>query len=196
MDIIARTTLNVELHTQTSPSLPIQLFGELADIYALLEGPINRHSFNPYIQWRRWKASKDLDRWLHSQIRSHFETMEQKGAAKDIIDLAIQEFGTSLSIEEYSDAAKSFLFAGHETTSTMLSWLYWLLTQHPEAMAKMREEHERVFGPNGGDAEDIIHQLLEKPSKLSELKYNLQCMKETLRLYPPAATARMSMDEK
>jgi len=111
------------------------------------------------------------------------------------MDVAIHESNHSLTVEEYTVCSKSFLFAGHDTTSTMLSWLYYYLTQYPEVMGKMNEEHERVFGPDGKNTEKIHQQILEKPEKLSELKYTMQCMKEALRLHPPAATARMGYNE-
>ena len=185
----------MQLNTQQSPSLPTRLFGELVNTQALLDGPYTRHNFNTYIRWRRYKASNDLDSWLRTQIRSHLAAAEQIQKRSDIIDVAIHESKGSLSLEEYTACAKGFLFAGHDTTSSLLSWLYYHLTQYPEVMSKMKEEHERVFGPDGKDTDGIKQQILETPAKLSELKYTMQCMKEILRLYPPAATARMSHNE-
>jgi cytochrome P450 len=134
--------------------------------------------------------------WLNRQIRAHFEELESKRKAVDIMDLAVQEFGRTLTIEEYAENAKLFLFAGHDTSATMISWFYYIITQHPDVLEKLKREHEQVFGPNGKDTQDIYNQIIEKPSKLSELKYTLQCFKEVLRLYPPGATGRMSQDEK
>ena len=195
IDIIASTTLDVQLNTQRSPSLPARLFAELIEMQALLDGTITLANLNPYVHWRRYKACKDLADWLQAQIRSHLLIAKEK-MQRDIVDLAIQEFGQTLSVEDYAETAKSFLFAGHDTTAGMLSWMYYILTQHPEIMRKLKEEHEQVFGSDGRDTEGIYLQIMEKPGKLSELKYTLQCMKETLRLYPPAATARMGQDEK
>ena len=111
------------------------------------------------------------------------------------MDVAIHESNGSLSLEAYAVCAKAFLFAGHDSTSTMLSWLYYYLPQFPEVMNKMKEEHELVFGQDGKDTEAIKQQILETPTKLSELKYTMQCMKEILRLYPPGATARMGYND-
>ena len=113
----------------------------------------------------------------------------------DVMDVAIDASNGSLSLEDYMVCAKSFLFAGHDTTSSALSWLYYSLAQCPEAMNKMKEEHERVFGPDGKDTMGIYKQILETPAKLADLKYTMQCLKEVLRLYPPGATARMGYNK-
>ena len=134
--------------------------------------------------------------WVRDQIRSHLAAAEQKDKAHDIMDLAIQEFGLAVSVEDYAESAAAFLFAGYDTTSTTLSWLLYTLARHPDVLLKLKQEHEQVFGPDGGNTRDIYTQIMEKPAKLSELKYTLQCIKEVLRLYPPGATARMSLDEK
>lgn len=190
------TTLDVQLNTQLSPSIPARLFAELLKTQAVLDGTVTIENFNPYIHWRRYKACKDLRAWLQTQIEEHLIYAKEMKQPRDIVDLAIQEFGQTLSLAEYAETAKAFLFAGHDTTAGMLSWMFYILTQHPEIMRKLKQEHECVFGPDGTDTQNIYNQILEKPSKLSELKYTLQCMKETLRLYPPAATARMGHDEK
>lgn len=158
--------------------------------------PITLDNFNPYLQWRRYKTWRDVNRWLRAQIHSHLDNAEQSDKSPDIMDLAIQEFGQTLSVEEYAESAGAFVFAGHDTSSTTLSWFFYSLTQHPEVLRKLKQEHDQVFGPDRGNTKAIHAQILENPAKLSELKYTLQCIKEILRLYPPGSTARMCQDEK
>jgi cytochrome P450 len=56
-----------------------------------------------------------------------------------------------------------------------------LLSKHPEAVQKLREEHNRVFHANFAETIDI---LLDSPQKTSELEYTTAVIKETLRLFP------------
>jgi cytochrome P450 len=56
-----------------------------------------------------------------------------------------------------------------------------LLSKHPEAVQKLREEHTRVFHANFTETIEI---LLDSPQKTSELEYTTAVIKETLRLFP------------
>jgi cytochrome P450 / NADPH-cytochrome P450 reductase len=82
----------------------------------------------------------------------------------------------------------TFLIAGHETTSGLLSFAFFLLLQHPEVLAKAYAEVDRVLG---GD-------LTKQPTyaQIMQLKYVGQILKETLRLWPTApAFARMPYED-
>jgi cytochrome P450 len=91
------------------------------------------------------KRKKGLNNWLRTQIRSHLAAAKQIHKQSDMIDIAIDVSNVSLSLEEYTMCAKSFLFAGHDTTSTLLSWLYYCLAQYPEVINKMKEEHDWTY---------------------------------------------------
>jgi len=72
----------------------------------------------------------------------------------------------------------TFLIAGHETTSGLLSYALYALLKHPEILKKAYAEVDRVLG----------HDLGAKPSyqQVTQLTYIAQILKETLRLWPPA----------
>lgn len=80
-----------------------------------------------------------------------------------------------------------FLLAGNDTTSTTIVYVYHLLSKHPETLARMRDEHDNVFGPDPGAAATSIRKDL---SLLNKCRYTLAVIKETLRLFPPAGTTR------
>ncbi len=72
----------------------------------------------------------------------------------------------------------TFLIAGHETTSGLLSATLYALLKHPEVLEKAYQEVDRVLGPD----------IDAKPSyqQVTQLTYITQILKEALRLWPPA----------
>jgi cytochrome P450 / NADPH-cytochrome P450 reductase len=72
----------------------------------------------------------------------------------------------------------TFLIAGHETTSGLLSCTLYALLKHPEVLKKAYEEVDRVLGPD----------INAKPTyqQVTQLTYITQVLKEALRLWPPA----------
>ncbi|KAF5865383.1 hypothetical protein ETB97_004200 [Aspergillus alliaceus] len=58
---------------------------------------------------------------------------------------------------------------------------------HPEVMVQMQEEHNRLFG---ADPSAAVLRLKKQPSRSDQCSYTLAVIKETLRLFLPAATMR------
>ncbi|KAI2621242.1 cytochrome P450 [Hypoxylon sp. NC1633] len=82
----------------------------------------------------------------------------------------------------------TFLIAGHETTSGLLSFLFVMLIQHPEAYAKLHAEIDSVLGTG---PITVDH--------LKDLSYTKACLWEALRLEPPSGVwtvTRMKSDPK
>jgi cytochrome P450/NADPH-cytochrome P450 reductase len=72
----------------------------------------------------------------------------------------------------------TFLIAGHETTSGLLSCALYAMLKHPEVLKKAYEEVDRVFGADL-DARPTFQQV-------TQLHYISQILKESLRMWPPA----------
>jgi cytochrome P450/NADPH-cytochrome P450 reductase len=72
----------------------------------------------------------------------------------------------------------TFLIAGHETTSGLLSCTLYALLKHPDVLRKAYEEVDRVLGPD----------INARPTyqQVTQLTYITQVLKEALRLWPPA----------
>jgi cytochrome P450/NADPH-cytochrome P450 reductase len=72
----------------------------------------------------------------------------------------------------------TFLIAGHETTSGLLSYTLYALLKHPDVLKKAYEEVDRVLGPD----------INARPTyqQVTQLTYVTQILKEALRLWPPA----------
>ena len=72
----------------------------------------------------------------------------------------------------------TFLIAGHETTSGLLSCAIYAMLKHPEVLKKAYEEVDRVLGADI-DAKPTFQQV-------TQLHYISQILKESLRMWPPA----------
>ncbi|RKL07437.1 Bifunctional cytochrome P450/NADPH--P450 reductase [Fusarium oxysporum] len=83
--------------------------------------------------------------------------------------------GDQLTEEAVKHNMITFLIAGHETTSGMLSFSFFYLMQHPEALEKARKEVDQVVG-KGGITTD----------HLGKLPYIDAILREALRLMPTA----------
>ncbi|KAK9671255.1 hypothetical protein RND81_12G017100 [Saponaria officinalis] len=78
------------------------------------------------------------------------------------------------------DVVISFILAGRDTTSSGLSWFFWLLSHNPGVLEKIRTEVRDVrtrAGKRVGDTFDF--------DDLIEMNYLHGALSESLRLYPP-----------
>jgi cytochrome P450 len=101
---------------------------------------------------------------------------------------------------ESRDQIKSFLFAGHDTTSSALMWLYYELSLPHNApiLTRLRDEHISVFGryspadPTAYNARVTSLLTNQTEDTLNALTYTLAVFKETLRVHPPAAGSKFA----
>lgn len=98
--------------------------------------------------------------------------------AMDFLDIVLttnDDNGKAMTNKEICDEVNTFVFAGHHTTTTGVSWALYCLAQHPEYQDRMREEVRSVLmGRERLEYDDLKY-----------LKYTTWCIKEALRLYPP-----------
>ncbi|XP_073499634.1 cytochrome P450 4B1-like [Phyllobates terribilis] len=93
----------------------------------------------------------------------------------DILLCAKDENGQGLSNEDLRAEVDTFMFEGHDTTASGVSWTLYCMAKYPKHQKKCREEIREVLGDRPTvDWED-----------LSKLPYTTMCIKESMRLYPP-----------
>lgn len=95
----------------------------------------------------------------------------------DILLTARDDNGRGLTDREIRDEADTFMFEGHDTTSSGISWTLFSLASHPEAQARCQEEIDEIL--RGRKTKDI------EWDDLPKLKYVTMCLKEALRLHTP-----------
>ncbi|KAK7685349.1 hypothetical protein QCA50_011713 [Cerrena zonata] len=84
--------------------------------------------------------------------------------------------GKGLSIENIRNNLLTFLIAGHETTSGMLTFATYYLLKNPDTLQKLRGEIDTMIGNRPMTIDDV-----------HKLPYLIAVMRETLRLAPTAA---------
>ncbi|MEO6747573.1 MAG: cytochrome P450 [Caldimonas sp.] len=98
---------------------------------------------------------------------------------KDLLGLMLQGrdpvTGEGLSDENIRYQLVTFLIAGHETTSGLLSFATYFLCKNPQVLAKARAEVDAALGDE-----------MPRIEHLAKLRYIEQILMETLRIWPTA----------
>lgn len=133
---------------------------------------------------RRREAVRALDDIILAIIDERRAVGEDQGDLLSMLMLARDEAGQGMTDAQLRDEAVTLVLAGHETTANALAWTWYLLSQHPEAEARLHAELEQVLGGRPPTAEDLRH-----------LTYTDMIIKESMRLYPPIpAIARQATE--
>ena len=103
----------------------------------------------------------------------------------DILLTAVDEDGAGLTDLEVRDEVDTFMFAGHDTTTSGMCWTLYCLAKHPEHQEKVREEVRNVLKER---------RRLEY-NDLKDLKYTQWCIKEAMRLYTPVDSIFRELQE-
>ncbi|MFH9419183.1 cytochrome P450 [Streptomyces sp. NPDC017529] len=128
-------------------------------------------------------AVATIDAEMHRLISARRKRPEgadggTRGPGDDLLTRLLEardEEGRLLTATEVRDEAVTLWAAGHETTSTALTWTWYLLSRSPEARAGLDDELDRVLGGRPPTADDY-----------ERLPWARQIVKEALRVYPPA----------
>ncbi|KAI1317926.1 cytochrome P450 [Xylariaceae sp. FL0255] len=136
--------------------------------------------FVRFIPWRMNKVFAYLTSRLNEICMPMMQEKKQAIAEKgddhfDILSLLLKS--DNFTDSQLKDQLLTFLAAGHETTSSALTWASYLLAKHPELQKKLREEVCQAL------PEDI-NDKTELGGILEQLPYLNGIINETLRLYP------------
>jgi cytochrome P450 len=132
----------------------------------------------PLTPWARLQqASRRLDRVIYGEITRRRATGER---GEDVLSLLLDahdEDGASLSDRQVRDEVMTLLFAGHDTTTSTVSFMFYELARHPDIVERLVAEQEERLRGVAPSAEQLMG------GELPELEMVLE---ETLRMYPPA----------
>ncbi len=128
---------------------------------------------------RQYRADIALMHQITDDLIAQRRALPPEAAPRDLLGLMLTAqdpiTGETLDDENIRNQLVTFLIAGHETTSGLLSFATYLLLTNPATLARARAVVDEVLGD-------------EQPryEHLAQLGYLDQVLRETLRLYPTA----------
>ncbi|KAH0815497.1 hypothetical protein GEV33_007292 [Tenebrio molitor] len=190
LDIIYESIMGVNLNVQKGDSA--EYVDSVHDMTRIMiersVSPIQVHDFL-YRFTKNYSTQKRALEHLHRQStevinarKKELQEMRNLGRSskatkskKVFLDLLLEARidGRGLTQEEVD----TFLFAGHETTASAVSFTLFCLANHPDVQEKALEEQRSIF-PDENKMK-VTH------ADLQSMKYLELVIKESMRLYPP-----------
>jgi cytochrome P450 len=132
----------------------------------------------PFSPWdRQQKATRALNGLIYSEISRRRSTGERGEDVLSLLMDATDEHDAALTDSQIRDEVMTLLFAGHDTTTSTVAFMFYELARHPDVVARLLAEQDAQLAGS-----------LPSPAQLmgDGLPYLEMVLDETLRLYPPA----------
>ncbi|XP_077996366.1 ultra-long-chain fatty acid omega-hydroxylase-like [Glandiceps talaboti] len=136
------------------------------------------------------KTSEDLIQKRRQELKGKSPTESSGRKYMDFLDVLLtarDSDGNGMTDSEIRAECDTFLFEGHDTTASGISWTLYSLAKHPEHQEKCQLEIDQVLQDKNTD--DI------EWDDLPKLQYLTQCIKESLRMYPPVPGVHRSAEK-
>ncbi|XP_034376334.1 cytochrome P450 4F3 [Arvicanthis niloticus] len=195
LDSLQKCVFSFDSNCQEKPSEYIAAILELSALVARRHQNLLLHVdlfYHLTCDGRRFrKACRLVHDFTDAVIRERRSTLPDEGGddvlkakarAKtldfiDVLLLSKDEDGKALSDEDIRAEANTFMFGGHDTTASGLSWILYNLARHPEYQEHCRQEVRELLRDR--EPEEI------EWDDLAQLPFLTKCIKESLRLHPP-----------
>ncbi|CAN8095967.1 unnamed protein product [Discula destructiva] len=211
-DIIGEVLLNVRLETQKRPHpLAAAMKGQLRLKFTSHKPQNLLAPIDPFLIFRTWNGGRVLDNHIKDQINARFQTLLQNKAHgrdkaenyQSVLDSAIEDWlaqpqntGRKNLDADYlgiiTRNMRMFFFAGYDSSAATMVYCLHNIFSRPDILAKVRAEHDDVFGT---DLPATPGKIVASPALLNALPYTNACIKESLRLFPPAGGIRQGCSD-
>ncbi|KAF5277790.1 hypothetical protein FQR65_LT03770 [Abscondita terminalis] len=194
LDVICEATMNTSIKAQLNPtSSYVESVKDMCRIIVYRATTLKMFDIF-YVFSKDYQKEKRALRFLHELSNSVianrrdelltqqvYNLTDLEGSRKRIafLDLLLTSTvdGKPLTKEAIREEVDTFMFEGHDTTTSGISFTLYLLSKHQEVQKKVLDEIITTFG------DETILQLSYEG--LQNLKYLEQVIKESLRMYPP-----------
>lgn len=203
LDIIAETAMGTKVNAQKSPELPyVRAVFEVTNIITLrFIKPWQRIDWmfrlvEPRLARKQDQLIKTMHDFTETVIQRRRETLvndqekTNRGGSNEcddlgqkrrmaFLDVLLQSTinGEPLSNEDIREEVDTFMFEGHDTTTSGISFCLYEISRHPTVQQRLIHEILEVIGHDKKKTMSL--------RDLNELKYMDCVIKESLRLHPP-----------
>jgi cytochrome P450 len=121
------------------------------------------------------RAVREIDEIVYGFIRQRRSSADGQGDLLSMLLHARDESdGTGMTDQQLRDETVNLFLAGLDTTASALSWIWYLLSEHPAVEGRLIEELSAVLAGRAPTVDDV-----------PQLKFTQMVIDEALRLYPP-----------
>ncbi|KAL8943447.1 MAG: hypothetical protein Q9211_000979 [Gyalolechia sp. 1 TL-2023] len=206
IDVIGKTILNARLEAQKG-------YNVLADCmlsqirWHQANGETNPFEyFNLVRKTIHWWNGRQMDRYIGSELDkryAEYQADSKDKRSKAIIDLVLQGHIPQSQDQQQptglgdrldptfrafaTSQIRLFVFAGHDSTSSAICYIVHLLSANPEALSRLRHEHDQRLGTELAHVPSLLK---SQPHVVNSLPYTTAVIKEALRLFPPGSCSR------
>lgn len=159
----------------------MSLFQKVMD--GMLDLPINF----PFTRFNRSvRARSKAGEIIRELIREKRENLKRNEIQYDqdlitsLLSMRDESGSPLLTDDEIEDNCAVAMIAGHDTTSTLLTFLIKLIAEHPHVYEALYAEHEEIARGKKSTPDDLLTW-----EDLVKMKYTWRVAIEALRIYPP-----------
>ncbi|CAJ0587497.1 unnamed protein product, partial [Mesorhabditis spiculigera] len=186
LDVICDSAMGTCVNVQRNPSHPFLV--ALRDfLWVTTEKALKAQNwFYPYYYFSGNKKTYDVSLdVLHTFTKKVIAERKERRAKGDkttgnetnFLDMLLEVYDAGeIDDEGVREEVDTFMFEGHDTTSSGVAWAVWCLAKHPEVQQKLYQEICDIAG-SGDEPITTEH--------LKEMTYLDQVVKEVFRLYAP-----------
>lgn len=183
MQIVVGTMFGFRLGKQTQP---------IGEAFQVASGHLKKRLQNKSAA-ESTQAQQEFKQALHRLDEIVYEIINQRRslatAGDDLLAMLLAahddtDLNSGMTDKQLRDEIMTLFVSGHETTTDALTWLWYLLATHPEVVATIQNETDRL------NQEKITFQ------DLPALTYTRLVVDEALRMYPPVSVfGRITLEQ-
>jgi cytochrome P450 len=197
IDVMGRIVLDHPLKSLVSKNELASAFLGAVTVTPNIDNPFALSRINPVLHFKRRYYGRKMNKYLEVVLDNRLKARNSAGenalgvkkGRKPVIDLALDEYiaqqkeeGRPGRVSQFDkdfksfaiDQMKTFLMAGHDTTSSALAYTYYLLDHHPAALERLRKEFDDVFGT---DSSLTASRISTEPHLVNKLDFTTACIK-------------------